>query len=337
MKKINLIVAILFLYTSIIVSQVPKKVIVEHFTNTKCSVCAARNPGFYANLNSQNGVLHLAVHPSSPYAACFLSQHNASENDGRTNYYGVYGGTPRIVIQGSVIPSSTNYDAAALFTPFLLQTSPASIKIRQTKFANDSLRSTIIIKTMAPHTLTNLKLFVALAEDTVFYTGSNGEPKHFDVFRKSYTGTSGIAINLPANIGDSVVYTASSTVNSAWIFSRIVTLAILQDGATKEIVQSEKEGTNYTLTTEIKNYYTNANQISVNVVYGSEKNIVVTQTQEVRPMTLLLFDLLGRNTVSTSIENMTEYISISSLPKGIYLYKIKSNQEIIKAGKLFID
>ena len=36
-------------------AQVPKKVIVEHFTNTLCSVCASRNPGFYSNLNNQNG------------------------------------------------------------------------------------------------------------------------------------------------------------------------------------------------------------------------------------------------------------------------------------------
>jgi hypothetical protein len=337
MKKINLIVAMLFAYASILVSQVPKKVIVEHFTNTRCGVCAARNPGFYTNLNAQSGVIHLAVHPSSPYSTCFLSQHNPSENDGRTNYYGVFGGTPRIVIQGSVIPSAANYGAAALFTPFLAQTSPASIKIQQTKFDVDSIRSTIVVKTMSTHTLTNLKLFVALAEDTVFYTAPNGEPKHFNVFRKSYTGTSGIAITLPANVGDSVVYSASSTVNSAWIFSRITTLAILQDGTTNEVVQSEKEGASYALVTGIKNQYASANQISVNVVHGFEKSLLVSQTQELKPMTFLLVDLLGRNTVSKSIENRQEYISVSSLPKGIYAYKIESNHEIIKTGKLFID
>ena len=97
-------------------AQVPKKVIVEHFTNTVCSVCASKNPGFYTNLKNQQGVIHLAVHPSSPYTSCILSKHNVSENDARTNYYGVYGATPRLAIQGVVIASNANYSSAAIFT-----------------------------------------------------------------------------------------------------------------------------------------------------------------------------------------------------------------------------
>src|SRR5215207_809064 len=86
------------------VAQVPKKIMVEHFTNTKCPVCTARNPGFYANFNSQPNVLHLAVHPSQPYSACLLYQQNAAENNLRTQYYsGVFGSTPRLVINGNII------------------------------------------------------------------------------------------------------------------------------------------------------------------------------------------------------------------------------------------
>src|SRR6185436_4956285 len=87
-------------------AQVPKKTVVEHFTNTKCSVCAARNPGFNANLNHQANVIRLAIHPSSPYSGCLLYNQNATDNDARTNYYGVYGGTPRLVINGNVVPNS---------------------------------------------------------------------------------------------------------------------------------------------------------------------------------------------------------------------------------------
>ena len=215
MKKVCIQFVTLITLVQFVNAQVPKKVVVEHFTNTKCSICASRNPGFYTNLNSQTGVIHLAIHPSSPYAACFLSMHNPIENDGRTNYYGIYGGTPRLVIQGTVISSSVNYSSASIFTPYLGQTSPASIKIYQYKYGNDSIRSRIVIKTEATHTLTNLSLFVALAEDTINYTGSNGESVHYDVFRKSYTGTSGISVTLPAVVGDSVVYIKSSPTNIA--------------------------------------------------------------------------------------------------------------------------
>ena len=41
------------------IDQVPLTIISEHFTNTKCSVCASRNPGFYTNYNSQSGILEI--------------------------------------------------------------------------------------------------------------------------------------------------------------------------------------------------------------------------------------------------------------------------------------
>lgn len=240
MRKLNIILGIsLLLLSQISLSQVAKKTVVEHFTNTQCSVCASKNPGFYANLNSQANTLHLAIHPSSPYIGCLLYQQNPTANDARTNYYGIYGATPRLVINGNVISPSANYSSSAIFAPYQSLTSPASIRIVQEKFANDSIKSTIVIKTVATNTLGNLSLFVALAEDTVFYTGSNGEPMHFDVFRKSLTNTTGNAITLAPTVGDSVVFTFSSPSNLIWNFSRIYTLAILQETASKNLVQAE--------------------------------------------------------------------------------------------------
>ena len=337
MKKLTHLVFAFTIAIGNVNAQVPKKVVVEHFTNTKCSVCASRNPGFYTNLNAQSGVIHLAIHPSSPYAACVLSQHNVPDNDGRTNYYSVYGSTPRLVIQGVVISSGADYSSASVFTPYLSQTSPASIKIRQTKFGSDSIRSTIVIKTMATHTLTNLKLFVALAEDTVFYTGSNGEPKHFDVFRKSLTGISGSTITLPAIVGDSVVYTKSSPSNMAWVFNRIFTLAILQDGTSKAVVQSEAVGanSNFVIPTSI-----NTNNIlssTISVFVGSEKNIVVKQNKTTDNLEFTLYDISGRKLVTKTVELPSENFNVSNVSQGVYLYTIKSKNSIVKTGKLIID
>jgi hypothetical protein len=316
-------------------AQVPKKVIVEHFTNTKCSVCASRNPGFYTNLRNQTGVIHLAVHPSSPYAACVLSMHNPVENDGRTNYYGIYGSTPRLVIQGVVISSGANYSSSSIFTPYLGQTSPASIKIYQYKYGNDSIRSRIVIKTEATHTLTNLSLFVALAEDTINYTGSNGEPVHYDVFRKSLTGTSGVSVTLPATVGDSVVYIKSSPANVAWNFSKIFTLAILQNATSKAVVQSENiSAKTNNLTTGIKNEF--GDNLNVNV-YVSESNININQDKNSGNLYFTLYDISGRVVINKLIESNSENVNVSSLSPGIYLYGIKSTTGFVKTGKLFIN
>lgn len=288
MKK-NILLFTLICLSLLTYSQVPKKVVVEHFTNTKCSVCASRNPGFYTNYNAQSGVIHLAIHPSSPYSACVLSQHNAVENDARTNYYGIYGGTPRLVIQGVVISSGANYSQSSIFTPYLSQLSPASIKIVQSKYGNDSIRSRIVIKTEATHTLGGLSLFVALAEDTINYTGSNGEPVHYDVFRKSLTGATGVNITLPATVGDSVVYTKSSTVNAAWNFSRIVTLAILQETVSKAVVQSQSVlASSNNITTGISSLnLSNANIAAIVTANG----ILVKQDKFSENSSITLYDL----------------------------------------------
>ena len=66
-------------------SQVAKKTIAEHFTNINCNICASRNSGIYTNLNTQSNLIHLAIHPSSPYSSCLLYQQNEAANDARTN------------------------------------------------------------------------------------------------------------------------------------------------------------------------------------------------------------------------------------------------------------
>lgn len=332
MRKSVFVIASLFL-SSLLFSQVAKKVVVEHFTNTRCSVCASRNPSFYTNLNAQTGVIHLAIHPSSPYSSCVLNQHNTPENDARTNYYGIYGSTPRLVIQGAVISSGTNYGAASMFTPYLSQQSPASIKIVQTKFGNDSIRSRIVIKTEATHSLTGLSLFVALAEDTLNYTGSNGESVHYDVFRKSLTGATGVSITLPSNVGDSVVYSKSSSTNTAWNFSRIFTIAILQQTSNKEVIQSnwaKGAGTQITSLNEVTNLNENIS------IYSFNKTITLRQNKLIENMVFELYDLSGRKVGTNPIQQQTTQLNFNHIESGIYLYKIIQNGIPGKTGKLIL-
>ncbi|HZG00826.1 MAG TPA: hypothetical protein VEY71_07480, partial [Chitinophagales bacterium] len=233
MKKLILVAVLLVATTAS--AQVARKIIVEHFTNTVCGVCALRNPGFYANLENYPDVLHLAIHPSSPYASCLLNQNNVAENDARTNYYGVYGSTPRLVIQGQVIPSSADYSDAALFEPFENQTTPISLTIWQTKFGNDSMRVTYVAKTVAPNTLGTLVLFAALAEDTVFYNSPNGETLHHDVYRKSLAGVASQITVIPAAVGDSVSYTVNFHTDFDWDYARLFAVGVLQDSSTKAV------------------------------------------------------------------------------------------------------
>lgn len=335
MRKLNTtLLAMAFLLTcQIAFAQVPKKIVVEHFTNTNCSICASRNPGFYTNLNSQTGVLHLAVHPSAPYSSCLLYQQNSTANDARTNYYGIYGSTPRLVINGVVISASADYSSSSIFTPYQSLTSPASIRIIQQKFGTDSIRANVIIKTESTHSLADLSLFVALSEDTVFYTGTNGEPQHYDVFRKSLSSTTGTSVTLPATVGDSIMLTFSSPSDSIWDFSRIYTLAILQETDSKNLVQAEAVSPSAEVTeTGIKE---NIKQITASIFPNPVDNLFTIQLGESSDAIITLTDIDGNLIMQKEVSKNPFQFNISSLPKATYLINIKTekgvfNQKIIK-------
>jgi hypothetical protein len=316
-------------------AQVPKKIVVEHFTNTLCSICKSRNPGFYSNLGKQTGVIHLAIHPSSPYKDCALNKQNVAENDGRTNYYGVYGSTPVLVIQGVEVSGSANYSSAAIFTPYLNKTSPASIRIVQTKFGKDSIRSKIVIKTEAAHALGSLSLFVALAEDTLKYSSPNGETVHYDVFRKSLTGVTGISIILPAKVGDSVVFIKSSPANAAWNFAHIYTLAILQETGSKAVVQSQSvPASSNSVITSVSDEVAQDTEITV---FSTATGVQVKQEHFTESAFLTLYDVSGRIILNKQLNSGNEFILVPPVTQGIYLYAIRSKQLLLKSGKVVFN
>ena len=229
----------LFLFLPFLVQgQAAKTIVVEHFTNTRCGSCAGQNPSFYTNLANNPQVKHISYHPSSPFSNCLFSQHNPSENDARTNFYGLFGSTPRLTIQGSNVSNSPNpFQNPNLYNSYQGQTSAYALKTEQRK-TTDSIFLRLVVKTVAASSLTSLRLYAGVAEDTVFYNAPNGESIHHDVFRKSFFGTNGLIVNPAASIGDSVVFESKLGKNNAWNFNRIFAYAILQNATTRALEQA---------------------------------------------------------------------------------------------------
>jgi len=299
-------------------SQISKKVVVEHFTNTRCSVCASRNPGFYSNYSNQTNALHIAYHPSSPYSTCVISQSNPSENDGRANYYGVYGGTPTLVIQGSPIPAGQNYSSAALFNPFNGQESPISISVSQINL-NDSAEVQITIRTIAQTMLSDVTLFAALSEDTLNYNAPNGEDFHYDVFRKALLGNSGQAITLPA-LGDSLVIDLKTWINPSWVRNQLSTLVILQETSNKAVIQAEKSQGIESEITRLQSIAVLNSRIFPNP--SSERLFITSDSKE--SIHYEIWSVSGKLVFEGSFYQSTE-IDITKFNRGIYFLKLRDN------------
>lgn len=317
--KIIPILHFLFI-ANIAFSQVSKSIVVEHFTNTRCSICANKNPGFYTNLDAQQDVLHITFHPSSPYSTCLFSTQNKVENDARANYYGVFGSTPQLVINGEKISPSADFSASALFDNFQNETSPISINIRQYKYGQDSIKAQVILKVVAANTLPAQRLFIGLAEKEVNYAAPNGESLHRDVFRKTMVEIEGRAITLPSIVGDSIVVEATVQHNAAqWNMNQLFALAILQNESDKKVTQSATASINdFNGPNSVEEFETQ----KLLVYPNPAKDFIVLEGAPNQSITGSVFNISGQKvaTIAPSIEKAT--ININTLSPGIYLLEV---------------
>lgn len=304
-------VMFILLNVSSLEAQTTQNVIVEHFTNTNCGICGSRNPGLKSNLATSPEVFHLSVHPSRPYSSCLLNRHNVTENDDRTKYYGVYGSTPRVVVQGEVKSAGVNFTTKSLFSDKQGNTTPVDLRIETLQKGTDSLVVKVIIKTSEMHSLPEQKLYIAAVEDTVFYDAPNREKEHINVFRKTLLDQ---AVTIPENVGDSIEFTVRTLNHADWNASRMFALAIVQDPTSKEVEQvtwSKGDENTTTLgltekaTDKISVYPNPANKaIQVNLATDGYTEVQIRNVQ-------------GAVLLETHIVNQGT-IDVSNLSAGIY-------------------
>ncbi len=293
-------------------AQVTQTVLVEHFTNTRCSVCASRNPGFYNNLNAQSNVLHVAIHPSAPYSNCLLNQHNTAENDARTQFYGVYGSTPRLVIDGNTIPASSDYSNSNLFNAYLNKTSPISISVNLTETGND-ITAKVVVKAVAAHTFTNLLISGFLVEELVNYAAPNREQQHHDVFRKGIFAITGETFVAPAN-GDSIVFEKTINKNSTWVLNQIYAIITVQQPS-KQSVQAA-QSLKLTGSTGIGSV-TKSPGVSPTIYPNPANNTLTININDNELTQVRMFDNSGKLIFEDTFTS-EQAITTTNFPSGIY-------------------
>lgn len=224
-------------------AQTTKTNIVEHFTNTSCSVCPSNNDNIYSAVDTHTGTLHISFHPSSPFTSDVFNLSNKDENDNRTKFYGIFGSTPKTVVNGSVISiASVSNELESLAN----STTNFQFDILQTQQTLDSFTVRIKITKLVSDTSTVGLLFVGVSEDTINQTTNNGETIHYNVFRKALTSVNGSEVTLPLVIGDSLVQIFGFKSSSSWNTNRLHTIGVLQhhtklliNASTSENQQSE--------------------------------------------------------------------------------------------------
>lgn len=325
MKKLLLFGFLLLsaLLPDLAAQEVPKRIVVEHFTNTRCGICANRNPGFYNNLDNQEGMLHIAIHPSSPYSNCVLHQVNPVENDARTNFYSIYGGTPRLVIQGEVLSAGSNYGNASIFDAYINQVTPISLKTYQTK-ENGQLNITLVITAEADNTIGTANLFIAAVEDVVFYDAPNGEDEHYDVFRKTFTDQpTDYPVTVPATAGETSILNFSMTPAGNWDYSRLYALAILQNSISRGVIQSTASNPS---DNEPLVGTTQANTLTANIFPNPVSQQLQVKLADTQTAQAQLFNAQGSLLQQQSFDGQTT-LDMAQYPSGIYWLEVSTGTE----------
>ncbi len=296
-------------------AQVQKNVVVELFTNTRCSTCGGLEPGIFNTLSQYPNLIQIAFYPSAPYPNCFFSQQNKSEYDGRTKYYGVFGSTPRLFIQGTEV---NNIIDSTVVNPFLNQLSNYEIKLEHKKTSSTNAFITATIIKRATDTQTSAKLYLAIGEDSVVYAAPNGINTHYGVMRKALTDSSGIHINLPINIGDSIVVSKGYTVSTSWNHSNISGYAFIANQTDKSIINANTE------------------KLFIGTFSGIENNTVNTITIYPNPV---LYGFIKVSSPTTSAYQISDYsgkvLQLGKLNEGvntIHLDVVTSGSYLLKTG-----
>ena len=292
--------------------EVQKKILIEHFTNTRCGICASKNPAFFNTIDPVEDVIHVAYHPSSPYSSCVLSQHNPSAQDSRTNYYNIFGGTPRVVVNGSVVAPMTPMINSATVQNADMETSPYAIEVTQVKNGN-VLESTVEIRRIATTTINNANLIVIIGEETLNYNAPNGENVHHDVFR-TFANQGDIAL---PNLGDTATYIFSTVIDAEWTDAELQTTAFLQNNGSKEVYQagqSAKLANNGgpTAIADVINFSSIAypNPATNTLLLNNEDGYFTSMT---------LYNIIGKSIFSLNIKNgEKQTVDISTFERGNY-------------------
>ncbi|NUQ26724.1 MAG: Omp28-related outer membrane protein [Saprospiraceae bacterium] len=209
-------------------------ILLEHFTNSRCSICASQNPGFFNVIaNYPDDVHHVSIHPPVPYNNCVFYLANPSENSSRATYYNITG-TPRVIRNGTM-SSSAGAVTPAVLNAMLGQTS--SIGIVVTENAGAQREADVEVLTLGDQPAGSLRLFAMVVEREVEYNAPNGEPVHHNVFRKMLTSINGDNY-VPAATGQSVSFNFEFEVQSGWNEEEIYVLAFVQNIESKEVLNS---------------------------------------------------------------------------------------------------
>lgn len=232
---------------SMILPGTSRNVLLEEWTSSTCGPCAANNPTIVAFVETNwDDIVAVKYHvgwPAPGNDPMYL--HNPTQSYDRRYYYGV-NAAPTVIMDGQVYPAYPYSTPGSLEDAFGQRSpkgSPVEVTVTSSRIAIDSIRAEVTVDVLSPLTEGAFYVRVQAIERLIWYTGPNGEPEHYDVFRRSYPGSTGTPL---PNVVGTHIFTFDYQINPVWSDTMIYTIAFVQNDLTKEVANAGKsERTHY--------------------------------------------------------------------------------------------
>lgn len=331
MKKFFLLLLLIPAFEALIAQTPAKKyLLLEHITNSRCSICKTKNPAFYSLIGQAqyaDDIHHISYHPSFPYSTCVFYLANTTENNARAALYAAQS-TPQLAINGQHQSPIGPLLSEATLQAKLNQTSPAYLQVTETSAGGAERLATVNVHTVGDAPTSGYKLYAALVEKTINLTTPNGEPVHYNVFRKMLPDLNGLPFTPPAP-GQSATFYFTYTINPAWNANEMYVVAFLQNPATKDILNS---GTKFD--PAVSGTGEAARPEALRIVPNPVGDQAFAQIGDDQAEQVEVFGSNGqRALLAFSSEQNTVSFSTAALVPGLYFLKI-TGQKGVYTGKM---
>jgi hypothetical protein len=319
---------VMLLFSSALFSQEDRKVLVEIFTNSHCSLCPTAHNIIDNYLAGPNGdkISYIYYHMVYPYSDDQLYIESMEDSDARDNYYNPVSSTPQGWFDGTHQGSSSGW--AATLDNLVATQSPLKILLNGSRNTNQFFINAQLTRTDSIID-NDLVIHFVVVED-LYYDGRNSVSNHKHVMRKMVPTPSGQSFSI--NLNETKDIPQTITLDPLWDADSLNIVVFVQSAASKTIYQSEtisytdltvtSVSDNDELPTEfvLEQNYPNPFNPSTKIKFSMPKSSFVT---------LEVFNALGEKVdvlVSGELQGGNYEFSFDAkgLTSGIYFYQLRT-------------
>ncbi|MDH3269505.1 MAG: Omp28-related outer membrane protein, partial [Ignavibacteria bacterium] len=234
MKFLTVVLSSIILFTSVLMAQEERKVLVEVFTNSHCPLCPAAHNVIDNYLVGPNGnkISYIYYHMVYPYSDDPLYWESMEGSDARDNYYNPVSATPQGWFDGNHQGSTSGW--AASLNNLVATQSPLKIILSGTKNSTQFNLNAQLTRT-GDITDNDLVIHFVIAED-LFYDGRNSVSNHKHVMRKMLPTPDGQSFSI--NLNETKDIPQIVNLDPLWDADSLNVVVFVQSTGSKTVYQS---------------------------------------------------------------------------------------------------